>query len=113
MLEEYDGDGILIATTNLEGSLDKALFRRFDDFIELPKPSETEIAGLLRLSFSALKLNRKINLKSYANKMIGMSHAIVEKIAIDASKKAIINSCKEITVEHFNSALNENKSMNK
>ncbi len=54
LLEEYDGAGILIATTNLEGSLDKALFRRFDDFIELPKPSLKEIIELLQTSFSLL-----------------------------------------------------------
>lgn len=113
LLEEYDGEGILIATTNLEGSLDKALFRRFDDFIELPKPSKKEIAELLKTSFSALKLNDKISLKSYSEKMIGMSYAIVVKIANDAAKKAIINSKKEITAEDLDNALEENKAINK
>ncbi len=113
LLEEYDGEGILIATTNLEGTLDKALFRRFDDFIELPKPSEKEIIELLKTSFSALKLSNKIDLNTYSNKMVGMSYAIVVKIANDAAKKAVINSKKEISVEDLDNALEENKAINR
>lgn len=113
LLEEYTGEGILIATTNLEGSLDNALFRRFDDFIELPKPSQTEIVELLKTSFSALKLNKKINLKHYAEKMIGMSYAIIVKVANDAAKKAIINSNQEISVEDLDNAFDENKAINR
>jgi SpoVK/Ycf46/Vps4 family AAA+-type ATPase len=112
LLEEYDGAGILIATTNLEGSLDKALFRRFDDFIELPKPTQNEIIELLQTSFSALKLSEKVNLTQYAKKMEGLSYAIIVKIANDAAKKAIINSCKEISTDDLNKALKENIAFN-
>ncbi|HZK96295.1 MAG TPA: ATP-binding protein [Prolixibacteraceae bacterium] len=113
LLEEYDGEGVLIATTNLEGSLDKALFRRFDDFIELPRPTENEIVELLKISFSALKLNQKINLEDYAKKMVGMSYAIIVKIANDAAKKAIINSKNEISTVDLDKALEENEAINK
>ena len=113
LLEEYDGEGILIATTNLEGSLDNALFRRFDDFIELSKPGEKEIALLLKTTFSALKLSEKINLKNYSKEMLGMSYAIIVKIANDAAKKAIINSNHEISVEDLGNALEENRAINK
>lgn len=113
LLEEYDGDGILIATTNLEGSLDKALFRRFDDFIELPKPSEKEIIELLKTSFSALNISKKIDLKDVAKKMKNLSYAIVVKIANDAAKKAIINSRQEISSDDLEKALDENLALNK
>ena len=113
LLEEYDGAGILIATTNLEGSLDNALFRRFDDFIELPKPSENEIVELLKTCFSALKISNKIDIIYYAKQMMGMSYAIIVKIANDAAKKAIISSKPEISVEDLESALNENKAINR
>ena len=113
LLEEYDGEGILIATTNLEGSLDKALFRRFDDFIELPKPTEKEIQKLLIMSFSALNLDKKIDLLDYAQKMVGMSYAIIVKIATDAAKKAVINSNKLISTTDLDMALKENKALNK
>jgi len=103
----------LIATTNLEGSLDNALFRRFDDFIELPKPPQKEITALLKQSFSALKLNKTINLEHYSEKLVGMSYAIIVKIANDAAKKAIINSCNEISIHDLDSALEENEAINR
>jgi SpoVK/Ycf46/Vps4 family AAA+-type ATPase len=113
LLEEYDGEGILIATTNLEGSLDKALFRRFDDFIELPKPTEKEIIQLLKNSFSALKLSDNIHLKDYAERMVGLSYAIIVKIANDAAKKAVIHSKNEISLDDLEMALAENEAINK
>ena len=113
LLEDYDGEGILIATTNLEGSLDNALFRRFDDFIELPKPTKDEIAEVLKNTFSALNISQKISLNSYAKKMVGMSYAIVVKIARDAAKKAIINSSNFISTKDVNQALEENKAISK
>src|SRR5690554_6103078 len=112
LLEEYDGEGILIATTNLEGSLDKALYRRFDDFIEFPKPSEKEIIELLQISFSALKLDKEIDLKVYAKEMIGLSYAIIVKIANEAAKKAVIEAKQVISVNNLKEALAENLSFN-
>lgn len=113
LLEEYDGEGILVCTTNLEGSLDNALFRRFDDFIELPKPGNKEIIELLRNTFSALKLSKNIDLIDYSKKLNGMSYAIIVKIAIDAAKKAIIHSNSEISLDDINNSLEENKAINK
>ena len=113
LLEEYNGEGILIATTNLEDIIDKALFRRFDDFIELPKPSEIEITNLLKVAFSALKLSSQINLNVYSKKMLGMSYAIIVKIANDASKKAVINLEKEISLVDLEKSFEENKAINK
>ncbi|MBH1959067.1 MAG: ATP-binding protein [Flavobacteriia bacterium] len=113
LLEEYDGSGILIATTNLEGSLDKALFRRFDDFIELPKPSEKEIVDLLKMSFSALRVSKEIDFEYYAKEMEGLSYAIVVKIANDAAKKTIINSNQVVSPDDLSKALEENLALNR
>jgi len=113
LLEEYDGAGILIATTNLEGSLDKALFRRFDDFIELPKPTDKEIVELMKMTLSALKISKKINFENYAKELHGLSYAIIVKIANDAAKKAIINANQIISPEDFAKAVEENLALNK
>ena len=113
LLEEYDGEGILISTTNIEGSLDNALFRRFDDFIELPKPSELEIIDVLKNSFSALDISKDVDLRSFSKKMNGLSFAIIVKIANDAAKKAIINSKREITIDDINLSLAENAAINR
>lgn len=113
LLEEYDGEGLLIATTNIEDSLDDALFRRFDDFIELPRPSTEEIIDLLKVTFSALKLDKEIDITDYADKMLGLSYAIIVKIANDAAKKSVINSRSIISIDDLDKALEENLALNK
>lgn len=113
LLEEYDGQGILIATTNIESSLDNALFRRFDDFIELPKPTEKEIIRLLENSFSALRLSDDVELTEYAKKLKGMSSAIVVKIAQDAAKKSVINAKDKISKVDLDESFAENKNLNR
>ena len=45
--------------------------------------------------------------------MLGMSYAIIVKIANDAAKKAIINSNLEISIGDLDNALDENRAINK
>ena len=56
LMEEYDAPGILVATTNIEHSLDEALFRRFDEVFQIPLPGLDEIDRLLRLCFPPFQL---------------------------------------------------------
>jgi len=113
LLEEYDGPGIIIATTNLEGTLDDALFRRFDDIIEMKRPTIKYIERILRMSFSALDLSPKVDLKSLASKMRKLSYAIIVKVAQDAAKNAVVGTRKMVTQEDINIALRENRALNK
>lgn len=113
LLEEYDGAGIIVATTNLEGSLDDALFRRFDDIIEMSRPSIASIEAVLKMSFSALTLSPKVNLKDLAKKMKTLSYAIIVKVAKDAAKNAIVATRKIISLEDVNASLKENRALNK
>jgi ATP-dependent Zn protease len=72
-----------------------------------------EIVELLKTSFSALKIADSINVKKCAQKMVGLSYALIVKIANDASKKAVINSKNEISLEDLEGALLENKPFNR
>jgi ATPase family associated with various cellular activities (AAA) len=108
LLEEYDGQGILIATTNLEGALDKALYRRFDDIIELPKPTENEIFEILKMALSSIKMDKSLNLKTYAKKLIGASFAIANKVGTDASKMAVIQNRTVVSSQDMDLSLEEN-----
>jgi len=108
LLEEYNSKGILIATTNLENVLDQALFRRFDDIIEIPKPSKEEILRLAKLTLSSIEKSNNIDWDFLANKMNGFSAAIVVKIVNDAAKVAIINGAKLIEQHHIEKSLDEN-----
>ena len=91
LMDEFDAPGLLIATTNLETSIDKALFRRFDEVLEIPRPGKKEISKLLEWTLSAIKVDIDIRYSEFAEKMEGFSGAQVVKVGQDAAKMAIIN----------------------
>lgn len=113
LLEDYDAPGILIATTNLENILDKALFRRFDDIIEFQKPGQNEIIGILKSTLSSLNTDKSVKLDKIAKEMDGFSAALVVKVANDAAKLAVIKGEQVIRESHFKQALMENSFYNK
>ncbi|MFO0795688.1 MAG: ATP-binding protein [Candidatus Brocadiaceae bacterium] len=113
LLEDYEAPGLLIATTNLEGTLDKASFRRFDDIIEIPKPGKEEIVRLLRTTLSSIKVSKSIKWDEIATKMKGFSAALVVKVANDAAKTAVIQNQKTVEKEHILKAFSENVKYNK
>lgn len=59
-MEEHDAPGLLVATTNVEDSLDDALFRRFDDVFQIPPPGSDEIDELIRTTLSAVKCDATV-----------------------------------------------------
>jgi SpoVK/Ycf46/Vps4 family AAA+-type ATPase len=113
VLEDYNGQGIIIATTNLEGTLDKALFRRFDDIIELPKPGQVQVQKILRSTLGAINTEKGLNWKNLSKKLDGFSAALVVKIANDAAKSAVIQGRDTIILDDFVIALEENQLYNK
>lgn len=109
VLEDYKGEGIIIATTNLEGTLDKALFRRFDDIIEMPKPSTSEIAKILKATLATIKISKTVSLDAMAEKMDKFSSALIVKIANDAAKRAVISGRNVIEEADIVNSLKENE----
>jgi SpoVK/Ycf46/Vps4 family AAA+-type ATPase len=107
LLEEYSGTGLLIATTNLEGSLDKAVFRRFDEVIKIPKPERAEILELLQMNLSSLNLDKNIAWPSVIDHMNGFSAAQVEKVALAAAKHSIISQQETISEKYLILAVQE------
>lgn len=108
LLEEYNAPGLLIATTNLEGTIDKALFRRFDDIIEIPLPQKREIDCLLKMTLSAFRLSPQIDWLKIVTFMEGFSAALVVKIAQDAAKMSIITGSNQLSQELIWQAIKEN-----
>lgn len=113
LLEDYDAPGILIATTNLQGSLDTALFRRFDDIIEIPKPTIPEILKLLKITLSSINVSNNVKWQKLADKMGDFSAALVVKVANDAAKRAVLENKNIIDEVHLTKALEENINYNK
>jgi SpoVK/Ycf46/Vps4 family AAA+-type ATPase len=96
-MEDYDAPGLLVATTNVESSLDPALFRRFDDVFFVPPPGPEEINKLLRLTLSAVRMAEMINWERVCDELSGASAAMVVKAAQDAAKAAVLGETKGVT----------------
>jgi len=107
LLEEYQAPGLLIATTNLENSLDKALFRRFDEVLEIKRPGVPEIMRLLSDSLSAMLIDKSLDLQAFAERLEGMSAAQVVKIANDAAKQSVLAYSSRVTTDHLEQAYQE------
>lgn len=109
LMEEYDAPGILVATTNVESSLDEALFRRFDDVFQIPLPGPEEIEKLLRLTLSAVQTADSINWKNLVAALSGTPAAMVVRAAHDAAKAAVLGGQKIVTESHLKGAISELK----
>lgn len=107
LLDEYDAPGLVIATTNLKVSLDEALFRRFDDVIEISMPGPDERTRLLKMTLSAIPTSQNLDWGNISDQMESFSSANVVLIAQRAAKISILSGSKEVCLEHFQQALKE------
>jgi SpoVK/Ycf46/Vps4 family AAA+-type ATPase len=107
ILDEYDSSsGLLVAATNLDKSLDMAVWRRFDDAIEVPKPTEIELEALLKQTLITMAKGT-IDWQSIIKKMAGFSAAQAVRVAQDAAKRAILDREELVIPEHLEAAIQE------
>lgn len=90
LMEEYDAPGLLVATTNVESSLDSALFRRFDEVFLVPLPGSEQIEKLLRMALSAIRIDKGVDWAKLVRRLQGAPAAMVVKAARDAAKAAVL-----------------------
>ncbi|MBC7604883.1 MAG: ATP-binding protein [Ramlibacter sp.] len=109
LMEEYDAPGLLVATTNVESSLDPALFRRFDDVFMVPLPGPVEIEKLLRMSLATVKLAEPIKWTALVEELTGSSAAMVVKAAQDAAKAAVLSGKQLVTQANLLQAITEQR----
>lgn len=107
LLDEYDAPGLIIATTNMKVSLDEALFRRFDDVIEIPSPSTNEIEKLLKMTLSAIPVDPDVDFSAVAKKLENCSAANVVSLAQNAAKYGILEGTKNVNLYHLRRAISE------
>jgi len=109
ILDEYEpSSGLLVAATNLNKSLDTALWRRFDDLIEVPKPGEKELEFILRDTLSAVEIG-SINWSAIIQQMNSFSAAQAVRVGQDAAKRAILEREDLVIQEHLEEAIKEIK----
>lgn len=107
LIERYRSRGLLIAASNLEHTLDEALWRRFDDAIRLLAPDATAIEQMLKLKFKNFRTAFK--LPAQVDALLGLSHADIERVCLDAIKRAILEDKKTVSEKHFTDAIHDER----
>ncbi|MEM9449210.1 MAG: ATP-binding protein [Cyanobacteria bacterium P01_E01_bin.6] len=107
LLDEYEvSNGLLVAATNLTKFLDEAVWRRFDDAIEVPKPTEQEIEVILKQTLSSVEIGL-IDWNAIIQKMLDFSAAQVVRVAQDAAKRAILDREELVIQEHLEESIQD------
>ncbi len=100
-IEKDDSSSLIIAATNYPESLDKALFRRFDDIIQFPLPDKEKIYQLYKKEISEFKLSKKFNLQKISQESVGLSYAEIHKICEDIIKDYLVYGADEVSEERL------------
>lgn len=106
MMDSYRGNSILIATTNYESLLDKAVWRRFDEVVDFEMPDVDQIKRLISLKLSGVRRNFECTDESIAGLFSNLSHADIERVLRRAVKEMILSNKEFLEVNHLQSALN-------
>lgn len=101
LLERDSSDSFVIAATNSVESVDKALFRRFDDVVEYNLPDTQQRLKLLR---EYLYTAEDLDFSMIEPKFKGMSHAEIKMVCADIFKDSLLNDI-AITEELVNSVI--------
>ena len=107
MLEDYKGDGLVIAATNLDSALDSALFRRFDEVLKVPLPGIEEIGRMLKTTLSPMEKEATIGWREIAQAMDGMSGSEVVHVAQNAAKHCVLEGRRRVSEADIRHALAE------
>lgn len=91
LLERDDSDSFIIAATNSIESIDKAMFRRFDDVIEYCLPDREQRLALLHEHLYAAK---DLDFALAESLFEGMSHAEIKMLCSDIFKESLLNDKK-------------------
>ena len=105
MMDGYRGESILIATTNYETLLDKAVWRRFDEVVLFEMPNLEQIKRLLALKLSGIRRNFEADDAQVASLFKGMSHADIERVLRRAVKEMILSGREFMEKSHLDTAL--------
>ena len=90
LIDADESASLLIAATNFDALLDRAVFRRFDLIVPFALPSVEELDALLRLRLRAFALSPKVTRRIAAD-AVGVSFADAARACDDAIKSMALD----------------------
>jgi SpoVK/Ycf46/Vps4 family AAA+-type ATPase len=104
-IDNMQPKGFLIAATNLDRSLDAAIWRRFDEVLWFDKPEAAMIGRFLKLKFKNVPV--AFDPARHSAALEGYSFAEIERVCTQAIKAMIIERRKQVQERDFNRALQD------
>lgn len=109
-IEKDQSNSIIIAATNLPGSLDKALFRRFDDVIEYPLPEKEQIVSIIKKTTRGFSYCQSPDYRKLADSAHGLNYSDIVKACQDTIKEMILKGEEKLNTHFLQQALNKRRS---
>lgn len=108
-VENHRGNSVVIAATNHGHLLDKALYRRFDDLIELGLPDGDLAEKTFRERLAGQKKARGFDLVRLAKAAEGLSFAEITRICEEAIKDMLLHDKKNLTTDEVLRIISERR----
>lgn len=109
MLDNYNGDSIIIAATNHQQLLDTAVWRRFDEVLLFDLPNIQQRKKLFEKYLGVLKKTNNLDLTTLVKKTAKYSAAEITSICEDALRRNVILGKSTITNDDLIWAFKEQK----
>lgn len=90
ILEHFQSDSLIIASTNHPYLLDPGIWRRFDEIVYFDLPNQLERIEIYRKYLKVLKKELNIDINKLSSLSEGFSGADIERAVLDAVKKSLI-----------------------
>jgi AAA+ superfamily predicted ATPase len=89
-IDDLPAHVVAVAATNHPELLDRAVWRRFQIRVELPKPSGSQAEEFLRRAQARTGLSFEVSAKSLANKLAGASYSELEEFVADVFRRYVL-----------------------
>jgi len=103
-LEQYQGDSLVVAATNLAGLLDDALFRRFDAVLRYTRPDPKAVKPLVAGRLAAFDLT-DVDWTQVTQAAGDLSHAEIVQAAEEAARTRVLAGAEPVTTRDLTDAL--------
>ena len=100
-IEKDQSNSIIVAATNLPDSLDKALFRRFDDVIYYPLPGKDQIIEIIKRNTRSFSFDQRVNYQKLGGMALGLNYSVITKVCQDVLKAMILNEDEKLSLAYF------------
>ncbi|MFO9570989.1 ATP-binding protein [Legionella pneumophila serogroup 1] len=105
MIDAYQGKSLILAATNHEHLLDTAIWRRFDETIDFPIPTNSLIHKILSLKLRGVRRQFELDEPELINCLSGLSGADIERVVRRAIKRIILHNQEFLTLSDIKKSI--------